>query len=65
MTPFRVSVEGCEGHGLCYAKCPNVFQPDESGYTTVVVDEIPDAELANARAAEANCPERAIHIEAS
>ncbi len=53
----------CVGHGRCYATAPVVFEPDERGHSVVVADPVP-AHLADvARAAVANCPERAISIE--
>ncbi|MGE3329189.1 MAG: ferredoxin [Acidimicrobiia bacterium] len=52
----------CTGHGQCFTYCPEVFVPDEEGYSTV-----PDPSASNGiedkvRAAAAACPERAIDL---
>ncbi len=51
----------CTGHGLCYSLAPHLFEDDDQGYGHVVGDGVvPDTQLAEARSAVANCPERAI-----
>ena len=53
----------CTGHGRCYELAPDVFDADEEGYCVIRRAE-PPAELEEqARAAERNCPERAISLE--
>ena len=57
-----VDPERCQGHGRCYDLAPDVFAADDDGYATLLA---PDGEVApeheaQARAAAANCPERAI-----
>ena len=56
--------DACTGHGRCYALSPELFEPDDEGYTTLRVSEVPPELEAQARTAEANCPERAISVEA-
>lgn len=53
----------CQGHGRCYALCPEVFDADDLG-NAVVRDGLEwTAELlAGAERAAANCPERAITV---
>jgi ferredoxin len=55
--------ERCTGHGLCYGTAPNIFSPDEEGYSVLGIQGAVPAELEAAarRAAEA-CPERAITL---
>ena len=54
----------CTGHGRCYALGPDVFEADDGGYGTVIVADVPPELEEQARLAEANCPERAITVEA-
>ncbi|MCB0986618.1 MAG: ferredoxin [Acidimicrobiales bacterium] len=51
----------CQGHGRCYALASALFEPDDEGYSVLLVEgEIP-AELEDAaRLAADNCPEYAI-----
>ena len=53
----------CQGHNRCYALAPELFDVDEIGQATLVVDgEVPVDLHAKARLAAANCPEYAIKI---
>jgi len=59
----EIDVDACTGHGRCYMVAPSVFAADDSGFGVVVVgDRLGPDELAEARAAEANCPERAVRL---
>lgn len=62
---IRVRVDGrkCQGHNRCVLAAPQVFQPDEYGYSQVQMDEIPPELDEPVRLAVRNCPERAIFIE--
>lgn len=53
----------CTGHGRCYELAPDVFDADEEGYCVIKRTEVPQELEERARAAERNCPERAIAIE--
>lgn len=58
-----IDTDGCTGHGRCYMVAPSVFVSDDSGFGTVTVDgPLDDGQLAEARAAVANCPERAVTL---
>jgi ferredoxin len=59
----RVDPELCVGHGRCYALAPDVFGADDYGHAVVLVDDVDDALVEQARSGEANCPERAITVE--
>ena len=64
--PIRVHVDldKCQGHSRCYALAPEVFDVDDDGYATVLIEGDLPAELeAKAALAVANCPERAISVE--
>ena len=56
----RVAAAICQGHGLCYAYHPELFQPDEEGFS--IVQGAGSTSLAIAQHAEAACPERAIRV---
>jgi ferredoxin len=60
----RVDAATCVGHGRCYELAPEVFGEDERGHCRVLLEDVPPEHQKQARAAEANCPERAIQIEA-
>jgi len=59
----RVDAATCVGHGRCYELAPEVFGEDERGHCRVLLEDVPPERQKQARAAEANCPERAIQIE--
>ena len=62
---MRISIDAdlCTGHGRCYVLAPDLCEPDDRGRGVVSRAEV-HAELADqARAAAANCPERAVSIE--
>lgn len=53
----------CTGHGRCYAVVPALFDADDMGRGTLIVqDELTDEQVQEARTAELNCPERAISL---
>ena len=54
--------EVCSGHGRCYSLCPEVFGEDEDGSPVLASKSVPEQHQEAARAAEQNCPERAIEI---
>ena len=58
----RVDPERCEGHARCWGICPEVFDLDDEGHASVIVDEVPSALEDKVRNAAANCPERAITL---
>ena len=55
-----VDDDTCAGHGNCWALCPEVFDLTDDGFAVVLVDTVPPEHEARARAAVAQCPERAI-----
>jgi ferredoxin len=58
-----VDMEACQGHGRCYDLAPDVFGADDEGYAVLLVTgEVPAELEQQARAAGANCPERAITL---
>ena len=65
-----VDWDRCVGHGQCYLRAPNLFEPhpeDDWGKAIVLVPEIDPADaalVAAARQATSLCPEHAITLEA-
>ncbi|MFD0689820.1 ferredoxin [Actinomadura fibrosa] len=55
-----VDEDRCRGHGVCWALCPEVFDLNDDGYSEVLTPEVPAGFEETARAAVAQCPERAI-----
>lgn len=58
----RIDSETCQGHGQCVFLCPEVFDDDEQGFGVVKQENVPKEAEEDCARAEANCPERAIHI---
>jgi ferredoxin len=60
---LRIDQEKCVGHLRCWAVSPQLIEPDDDGYGTVIDPEISaDAQEAAELAALA-CPEQAVHLE--
>ncbi|MGW4766847.1 ferredoxin [Nocardia sp. NPDC004278] len=51
----------CQGHGMCEALLPNVFQIDKSGKVQILVDQIPTPDHPDAELAIESCPVQALH----
>jgi ferredoxin len=64
MTIYRIGVDadGCCGHGRCYDLAPELFEPDDTGHTIVLREEIGEDQRAAAERAAAACPERVITV---
>lgn len=58
---LRVDWPSCTARGLCHELLPEVVELDEWGYP-VVTGAVPDALLADARAAVRACPRIALRI---
>lgn len=58
-----IDTEACTGHGRCYSVAPSVFAADDEGFGIVTAEgPLDPAQLAEARSAVANCPERAVTL---
>ena len=60
----RVDLALCVGHGRCYELAPDVFGEDERGHCRLLIETVPTKLQDQARIGAANCPERAIEVEA-
>jgi ferredoxin len=52
----------CVGHGRCYVFAPDVFEPDDEGYSTVLVAEPEPRHYEAVHSAARNCPEQAVIV---
>jgi ferredoxin len=61
---LSVDASRCTGHGRCYTAAPDLLSDDDEGFVTLRGRSMPIAadQLADARDAEAACPERAITL---
>lgn len=56
--------DGCIACELCTEICPSVFQMSEEGdHAEVYVDQVPDADIADAEDARDSCPTEVITLE--
>ena len=63
MMLVRCDVDACQGHGLCAAAAPEVYQQDDKGYITVEIIKVPAGLEDEARYGAASCPEGALVLE--
>lgn len=59
----RIDAAVCTGHGRCYSLAPEVFEADDSGYGSVIYEDVPEELREKAERGVLNCPEHAITIE--
>ncbi|HEY3831802.1 MAG TPA: ferredoxin [Acidimicrobiia bacterium] len=62
---MRITIDAdvCTGHGRCYVLAPDLCEPDDRGRGVVSRADVPPELEDQARAAAANCPERAVSLE--
>lgn len=52
--------DNCIGCGACQAICPDVFEINDDGYATTIVDEVSEELMDDAIDAKEGCPVDAI-----
>jgi ferredoxin len=57
-----VDPEKCMGHGQCYARAPQVYEPDDEGFCAVIEPEVEGDLLRHAIVGAEACPESAITV---
>lgn len=57
-----VDTESCMGHGQCYARAPQVYEPDDEGFCVVTESEVDGELLRQATEGAEACPESAITV---
>jgi ferredoxin len=65
MKHATIDATRCQGHGRCTMLAPELFDVDDEGLGTVLVDPVPAFQEALAREAVSNCPESAISLRSS
>ncbi|HEY1740645.1 MAG TPA: ferredoxin [Acidimicrobiia bacterium] len=60
---ITIDADTCTGHGRCYVLAPDLCEPDDRGRGVVSRADVPPELEDQARAAAANCPERAVSLE--
>lgn len=63
MAKAHIDSAKCSGHARCFAAAPELFDIDDSGYAIGPYVDIPPGAEADAEAAIAACPERAITLQ--
>lgn len=52
----------CCGYGVCAEICPEIYQLDDNGIVSLVVDIVPPGLEEKAREAAAACPQNALEV---
>ena len=60
---IRVDHDKCQGHAMCFAVAPDLFELDDFGYSSIDVVEVPAGREVDAQRGMAACPEGAISLE--
>ena len=58
----RIERERCQGHGICVAVAPNIFDLDDDGKAITLVNCVEADERADLDEAVEMCPEKAISV---
>ncbi|GAB6168626.1 ferredoxin [Clostridium carnis] len=58
----NVDKDTCIGCGLCPSICSTVFEMDDDGKATTIVDPVPTDHEDDVREAESSCPVNAISV---
>jgi len=60
---LELASDRCVGHGQCYAAAPELWEPDDEGYSKPKIEgDVPPELEAKARLSANTCPEYAITI---
>jgi len=53
----------CAGHGRCYGFAPEVFEPDDEGFSFAIEPSPGEQHRSAVLKAQRNCPENAVIVE--
>ena len=59
---IKVDAKKCQGHALCAAQAPEVYELDDSGYNSMGEFTVKAGQEEEARSGAAWCPEEAITV---
>lgn len=61
---IRIEIgEQCEGHGNCYSRFPELFEPDDQSKSVPTAAVVPDDQRRKVRRAVGGCPAEAISMQ--
>jgi ferredoxin len=63
MTKISIDQQRCQGHGTCYGFYPDLFEPDDEGYSLLIEPSGEVGDSGQAHEAASVCPERAIAVQ--
>ena len=58
----HIELDQCEGHGLCAATSPGLYELDDDGYAAKADFDVPDGMLGDAESGLFACPMSAIRL---
>ncbi|MFF3574824.1 ferredoxin [Nocardia jiangxiensis] len=58
----HIELDQCEGHGLCAATAPDLYELDDDGYAAEADLDVPEGMLGEAESGVSACPMRAIRL---
>jgi ferredoxin len=58
----HIELDQCEGHGLCAATAPDLYDLDDDGFAAKADLEVPDELIADAESGVSACPMSAIRL---
>jgi ferredoxin len=60
----RINPKICQGHGMCFMACPEIFQlSEEDGHAYLLIKDVPIELQSRVRLAVQCCPEQAIETD--
>ncbi|WP_330256202.1 ferredoxin [Nocardia sp. NBC_00565] len=59
---IHIELDQCEGHGLCAATAPDLYDLDAEGYAAKADLHVPEGMLDKAESGVSACPMRAIRL---
>lgn len=57
-----VDRENCESQAVCVRNCPAVFEIGEDDLVQILVDDLPEDQMAKVRRCVERCPKQALSI---
>lgn len=58
----HIELDQCEGHGLCAATAPDLYDLDDDGFAAESDLDVPDNLISDARSGASACPMSAIRL---
>ncbi len=58
-----VDRDRCTGIGMCESLAPDIFEVDDEGELTLLIEDVTEDQVSDAREACASCPTEALTLE--